>query len=287
MPGIIQEPSGSCRTSGGAESCSSATSPTISSIRSSKVTIPAVPPYSSSTMAICRLALRSCTSSVSKCTVSGTKITGVLFSPTSLPFRLSRGMAMMVLTWQTPLISSEEPSVTGKREYPVSLASSMTSWTCAVCSMVCIWMRGVMTSAAERSEKRTVRSTNSAASLSSVPISALRRTRETNSAGERAPEISSLTSRPKRCRTLLEKPLSTMMAGLKMAVKISCGRATARPMSKALAMARFLGTSSPMTIESSVASNMATTRLIGTAESPSPSASSGSWRSFPTEGSMT
>ena len=95
---------------------------------------------------------------------------------------------------------------------------------------------------------------------SRVPIAAERRTREASSAGVRAPEISSLASRPKTLSTLLEKPLSTTMAGLKMAVKTSCGRATALPTWKDSAMAMFLGTSSPISMDSRVAMAIARTR---------------------------
>ena len=91
-------------------------------------------------------------------------------------------------------------------------------------------------------------------------MAAERRTREASSAGVRAPEISSLASSPKTFRTLLENPLSTTMAGLKTAVKTSCGRATALPIGNDSAMAMFFGTSSPISMDSSVASVMARTR---------------------------
>src|SRR5690606_5709567 len=72
MPGSDHESSGACLTPGSRLSCSSATSPINSSTRSSSVTIPAVPPYSSSTTAICRLKPRNCPSNASSASVSGT-----------------------------------------------------------------------------------------------------------------------------------------------------------------------------------------------------------------------
>jgi hypothetical protein len=119
--------------------------------------------------------------------------------------------------------------------------------------MVSTLMRGVITSAAVLVEKFKVRAMKLAVPASSVPIAAERRTSEASSAGVRAPEISSLASKPKTLSTLLEKPLSTTIAGLKMAVKISWGRARALPTGKDKAMAMFLGTSSPRSIESRVA----------------------------------
>ena len=59
-------------TSGVSSSCSSRTSPTISSIRSSRVTMPAVPPYSSTTSAVCSPLARSCVITASPSRVDGT-----------------------------------------------------------------------------------------------------------------------------------------------------------------------------------------------------------------------
>jgi hypothetical protein len=123
---------------------------------------------------------------------------------------------------------------------------------------------------------------------SSVPMAADRRTREASSAGVRAPEISSLASSPKTFSTLLENPLRTMMAGLKMAVNTSWGRATALPMGKDNEMAMFFGTSSPISIDSSVAMVIAiTSETEAAAGSGTPAAVSGPSSSLPTDGSMT
>ena len=144
-----------------------------------------------------------------------------------------------------------------------------------------------MTSAAVRSEKLSVRATKVAVPLSRVPMAAERRTREAHSDGERAPEISSLASIPNRCNTLLEKPFKTVMAGLKMAVNSNCGRAKSLPISRGLAMAMFLGTSSPISMDNSVAISMAMARAMpATAASGTPKDPKGPVNMAPMEGSM-
>ena len=77
-PGTIQSPEASTWAPARRRSCSSATSPTISSTASSRVTTPAVPPYSSTTRAIWLPAARSSTSSEASGMVSGTRGTGVM-----------------------------------------------------------------------------------------------------------------------------------------------------------------------------------------------------------------
>jgi len=72
-PASSQAPSASSSFSGWASSCSSTSSPTISSTRSSAVTMPAVPPYSSTTTAICWKRAWSSFKSCPKGLVSGTK----------------------------------------------------------------------------------------------------------------------------------------------------------------------------------------------------------------------
>ena len=137
---------------------------------------------------------------------------------------------MAFLTWTSPRMSSADSPMTGNREYPLRRAASRMSDTGWSASMVSTRMRGVITSAAVRPEKFRVRAMKFAVPGSSVPMAADLRTREASSAGVRAPEISSLASSPKTLSTLFEKPFRSTMAGLKMAVKISCGRASTRPM---------------------------------------------------------
>ena len=75
-PDTCQPSPGLRRTSACASSCSSRMSPTISSITSSTVTMPAVPPYSSTTSAVCRPLARSCAITSSPSRVDGTLATG-------------------------------------------------------------------------------------------------------------------------------------------------------------------------------------------------------------------
>ena len=58
------------------------------------------------------------------------------------------------------------------------------------------WTRGVMSSSAVRSPKRSERSSSSAVDVSSVPLSALALTIEPSSCGERAERSSSCGSTP-------------------------------------------------------------------------------------------
>ena len=80
-------------TSGAGERPSSPISPTISSTRSSTVTIPAVSPYSSITMAICCFFRCISLSSSEPCFVSGTNSTGRTISRTVRRDASGSGMA--------------------------------------------------------------------------------------------------------------------------------------------------------------------------------------------------
>ena len=73
-----------------ASSCSSRMSPTISSITSSTVTMPAVPPYSSTTSAVCRPLARSCAITSSPSRVDGTLATGCARLASRVSLRCSR-----------------------------------------------------------------------------------------------------------------------------------------------------------------------------------------------------
>ena len=79
-PDSDQVPSRRCRLRAESRSCSSAMSPTISSTRSSSVTTPSVPPYSSTTTAICMPWSRSRVSSGSSSMLSGTVVAGSAIS---------------------------------------------------------------------------------------------------------------------------------------------------------------------------------------------------------------
>src|SRR5699024_7709363 len=113
-------------------------------------------------------------------------------------------------------------------------------------------MRGVITSAAVRAEKFSVRSTNAAVLTSRVPISADRRTSEDNSSGVRAPESSSWVAMPKRLKIQFEKLFNPTTIGRNIIVKISCGRARTRATGMARAKDRFFGMSSPTSMDSAV-----------------------------------
>ena len=84
LAGTRVEPSASCSTPGASRSYSSAISPTISSRMSSIVTRPAVPPYSSTTIAKWLWSRCISRSRSSTGLLSGTKCMGRMACPTSV-----------------------------------------------------------------------------------------------------------------------------------------------------------------------------------------------------------
>ena len=175
-----------------------------------------------------------------------------------------------------PVISAALPSITGKREWPVLRASSSTSCAESSRSTVASLGRGVMTSCAVSSAKASVRASRVAVSFSRLPWLADRRTSEASSSAVRAPESSSFGSMPMPRSTAFAVPLSTQTAGRNTAVKRSWNGVTTRAVSRGFARAKFFGTSSPMIIESRVASVTATmSAIVLVAVSPSPMPDSG------------
>ena len=143
--------------------------------------------------------------------------------------------------------------MTGKREWPVRRASRSTSPAEAVRSIAVQRTRGVMTSAAVRSPKSSERVTSRAVPSSRVPASADRRTSEASSWGVRAPESSSCGVMPNSRSTRLAEPLSTTMSGRVSTEKRRTGSATTRAVRSGAEMPRNWGSSSPKTIEKTVA----------------------------------
>ena len=131
-----------------ARSCSSTSSPTNSSTRSSRVASPAVPPYSSTTIASCKPFARRSTIKVSSLMVSGTLSASSMMAETGTSSRFSRGTAAACFKCATPMMSSEVPSEIGKREWPVFIDASISFASESSLSRVCIRGRGVITSAA-------------------------------------------------------------------------------------------------------------------------------------------
>ncbi len=93
-PRTLHAPSGVRKASTRRRSCSSATSPTSSSTTSSRVTSPAVPPYSSTTIAIWCPTPRSSSSSAPAVMVSGMRGAGIMSSRTVVASRLGAGTAI-------------------------------------------------------------------------------------------------------------------------------------------------------------------------------------------------
>ena len=133
--------------------------------------------------------------------------------------------------------------------------------------------RGVMRSSATRSVKRSERSSSVAVPSSSVPRSALARTRELSSPGERAERSSSAGSTPSLRTMALAMALSALISQRNACANPLCSQTTARAVRSGSAIARFLGTSSPNTMDSAVASTSASTvAVVAAAPSARPSA---------------
>ena len=152
-PGTVHVPSGLARPVVGARSCSSLTSPTISSIdvlegddaRRAAVLVDDHGELDA--------ASRSSSSSGSSRIVSGTRVASIISAVTGTSSRRSCGTAMARLTCTSPSMSSQSSPITGKREWPVRRASRSTSSAVAVRSTAVQRTRGLITSAAVRSPK--------------------------------------------------------------------------------------------------------------------------------------
>ena len=186
------------------------------------------------------------------------------------------GTATACLTWTVPTTVSSASS-TGKREWPVWRARSMTEETRSPSSTVVVRTRGVMISPAVRVPNSTERSTSSAVSASRVPWSAERCTSEASSCELRAERSSSCGSMPRRRTIALAEPLRARIGPLLSAVKPRMKPCVVRAVSSGRAMAMFLGTISPKIIVTTVPSGQADRRATAGVTTPSgtPAAASG------------
>ena len=78
--------------------------------------MPAVPPYSSTTSAVCSPLARICVITESPSSVEGTLATGSAMLASRVVPRLSGGTSKTCLTWAMPIVSSRSPRMMGKRE---------------------------------------------------------------------------------------------------------------------------------------------------------------------------
>ncbi len=166
--------------------------------------------------------------------------------------------------------------ITGNFEKPVDPESSMTSLTGSLASTHAICTRGVMISPAVRGPKATERCTRCAVSVSSVPSLADRFASDASSSEERADRSSSWGSTPSARTTALAEPFSSRIGQVITVVKPRMKPWVRRAIGNGLAIASFLGTSSPKSIVATVASTSpSVTAMPGTAPSGTPSPSSG------------
>ena len=100
---------------------------------------------------------------------------------------------------------------------------------------------------------------------SSVPCSADDRTSDPSSCGDRAERSSSAGATPSRRTTQFAELFSALISHRNTVENVVCTPATARAVASACAIARFLGTSSPNTMDTVVASSSASAKLSGSA----------------------
>ena len=151
------------------------------------------------------------------------------------------------------MTSSESSPDTGNRECPVSAAATRTASAVSVAFTNRTRTRGVSTSSAVLPENEIDRASRPAVGFSSVPCAAERRTSESSSTAERAERSSSCGSTPISFSTALAVPFSTTISGLNSMVEIRIGVMTVFAVSSGSAIAMFFGTSSPNTMDSTVA----------------------------------
>ncbi len=152
-----------------------------------------------------------------------------------------------------------------------------------------ICSRRVATSEARSSPNARLRVSSWAVVASSVPWLLDRRTSDVSSSGERAEASSSWGSTPNiRRRTASAQPLSRRITGAVDRVNPRWNPDTARAVRSGCDSAMFLGTSSPNTMVSAVASTSARVRETDrAAASPRPTAPSGPRSRAAIEGSAT
>ena len=146
-------------------------------------------------------------------------------------------------------MSSLESPMTGNRECPVRRARSTTSAADSSRRTTTSRNRSVITSTAVSSVNSIELVSRVAVDSSSVPTSAERRTSAASSCGERPPDSSSRGSTPKLRSSALALPLNATISGRRALVKPRCSGATMRAVGSGRLIARFLGMSSPTTIE--------------------------------------
>ena len=186
------------------------------------------------------------------------------------------GRATAFFTCTVPTTVSPS-SRTGKRECPVSRASSITARARSFSSRLRVRTRGVMISPVVRAPNSTDRSISSAVSGSRVPTSAEREISEASSVELRADRSSSCGSSPNRRTAALAEPLRNRIGYLLSAVNQRIGNWVTLAVAIGRATARFFGTSSPKSMVRNVLSTRPMASAVGwMAPSGMPSASSGS-----------
>lgn len=133
-----------------------------------------------------------------------------------------------------------------------------TSAALASCWRAATSMRGVITDSAVRSPRPRVRTNRVADSSSIAPARAECRASEPSSAGVRAWPNSSCGSMPNARTVRSAEPFRKLISGRQACENAVCGATTERATWSGREIAQFFGTSSPITICTTVASSMPT-----------------------------
>ena len=247
-PSTVTEPSGPSRADadapGSTVSYSSRISPMSSSTRSSIVTMPAVPPYSSATMARWARWRRISVRVQSTPFVPGNRAASRASSPTRMD-RWATWGSRRSRTCTKPMTSSAEPRMTGYRLCGRSTVSRTAFETGVAASRKATSVRGTMTS---RSSRSPAANTSSMSSRSSMVSSSCAATSPRSS----SPVIASrpcLGSIPSTRTTAFVERESRAMKGRKRRATRSMGAATKSATGSARWSAMRFGTSSPRTRE--------------------------------------
>ncbi len=170
----------------------------------------------------------------------------------------SFGTPKLSLTLTMPTISSRSVSYTGNRECPVVIDSLRISATASCLLNASTSTRGIMASAATFSWKVIARVNSVSSSSSRWPPSPDDRIMSSSSSIDLTPASSSRGSMPSFRTVQLAEALRNRITGLKALFTSCIGMPNSTADGYGLAIAMFLGTSSPKIIWLPVATAMAT-----------------------------
>ncbi len=189
--------------------------------------------------------------------VSGTTKGGSMSWVTGVEARSSNGTRNTSFTCTTPRTSSRSAPTTGKRECPLATERSVSVAPVSSTSTKTTDRRGTSAAAASFVPNRIDRVSSRSALGSSVPSSPELRMSSSSSSSDRTEASSSCGSMPTRRTVQSAAPLRKEMSGPNIRPMSVMGGASAYATRRGRAMASDFGISSPITIDTRVASTSA------------------------------